>query len=86
MPTIKLTDLAPGSQAEICGMPAQPDLSMRLNELGLKIGSTIMCEDRKQIYRFNTSKFIINAPVTDQILVDNLKQASLFTNSLSSRE
>jgi len=86
MPTIKLTDLAPGNQAEICGMPAQPDLSMRLNELGLKIGSTIMCEDRKQIYRFNTSKFIINAPVTDQILVDNLKQASLFTNSLSSKE
>lgn len=86
MPTIKLTDLAPGNQAKICGMPAQPDISIRLSELGLKIGSDITCEDRKQIYRFNSSKFIINVPVTDQVLVDNLKQASLFTNSLSSKE
>lgn len=86
MPPIKLTDLAPGSQAEIHTMPAQPSITMRLNELGLKVGSTITCEHRKQIYKFNSSKFIFGASTTDQILVDNLKQVSLFTNALSSKE
>ena len=86
MPPTVLTNLAPGQRAIVHSMPSSPDILNRLNELGLKEGEEIACENIKQLYRFNHGKFMFNTALSEQILVDNIKSLSSNARALSSNQ
>jgi len=60
VPPTVLTNLAPGQRAIVYSMPSSPDILNRLNELGLKEGEEIACDNIKQLYRFSHGKFMFN--------------------------
>ena len=86
MPPTVLTNLAPGQRAIVHSMPSSPDILNRLNELGLKEGEEIACDNIKQLYRFSHGKFMFNTALSEQILVDNIKSLSSNARALSSNQ
>ena len=82
MPPTELTNLAPGQCAIVHTMPSNPDVLNRLYELGLKEGADITCKTIKQLYYFSDNKFMFNAALSEQILVDNIKSLSNNTRYL----
>lgn len=76
MPTRKLTELCPGQKAVVHTMPSQPNIALRLAEIGLSTGTIIQCKGVKQLYQIYGGTFMLNKHVTEQILVDNTKALS----------
>lgn len=79
MPPVPLTNFSPGQQVTVHTMPAQPDLSLRLRELGMVEGSNYEVTLKKgnmTALKIGNAVYALNSNITNQILVEQYKALS----------
>ena len=79
MPPVPLTNFSPGQRVTVHTMPAQPDLSLRLRELGMVEGSNYEITLKKETMtalRIGNAVYALNKNSTNQIMVEQYKALS----------
>lgn len=79
MPPEPLSNFSPGQRVTIHTMPAQPDLTIRLRELGMHEGTECLVTLKNSTVtgiRFDGSTYAMNKSTTDQIIVEQYKALS----------
>ncbi len=79
MPPVPLTNFSPGQRVTVHTMPAQPDLSLRLRELGMVEGSNYEITLKKEnmtALRIGNAVYALNKNITNQIMVEQYKALS----------
>lgn len=80
MPPEPLSNFSPGQRVVVHTMPAAPDLTLRLREMGMEEGHSfdvLLKSGGTTGIRLNNEKYILNKTVTDSILVEQYKALSI---------
>ncbi len=79
MPPVPLTNFSPGQRVTVHTMPAQPDLSLRLRELGIVEGNNYEITLKKgsmTALKIGNATYALNNNITNQIMVEQYKALS----------